>query len=234
MSRVLSSISFPFERISAVDGQHEEVRAAAKYNDVSRLGPGEYACFQSHRKVWGELVATGYPYAMVLEDDIVISEDLGQYLNYDWIPRDADIIKMETFLASTWVDKRGVVAGSRMLHVLRQKHLGTACYVISIECARYLLEKTTHQILYPIDSYLFNNRSPVFPDIRTYQMVPAPVIQARWGGSTEDWAQSSLELERSVTKKRVTVPSRKSIIRSRLKRIAFGLKGWKGGSIPFG
>jgi glycosyl transferase family 25 len=231
---MLGEIHFPFERVSAVDGQQEEVRAAAKSNGVARVGPGEYACFQSHRKIWGEIVAKNLPYALILEDDVIIAEDLGQYLNYNWIPSDADIVKMETFVASTWIQRKGIVAGSRMLHVLRQKHLGTACYVISINCARQLFEKTTDRISYPIDSYLFNNRSPVFPDIKTYQMVPAPVIQARWGGSAEDWARSSLEVERSITKSRKSLPSTKSILKARIRRVAFEFIGWKGGSIPFG
>lgn len=188
------------ERIPAVDAQDPAVAAAAaqcKVGFTGRvMGPGAYGCFQSHREFWRRLVASGEAHGMILEDDLVLSDGLATYLADGWVPKDADIVKLETYESRIHLDKGdGVATGPRRLYRLRSRHPGTGCYVISATAAKRLLAQTEGALTDPIDEYLFSEASPAFRALTIYQMMPAPVIQGdRWkgAGAGASWTQTSI------------------------------------------
>ena len=144
-----------------------------------RLTPGAFGCFQSHRHVWRHLLASGESHAAVFEDDLVVAEGLRLCLDDAWVPSDADFVKLEANDHRVLLDRgRGLAVGARQLHRLRSRHAGTGAYVISAKAAQELLA-ATEVIADPIDEALFNDDSPLFDTLITYQMVPAPVIQGR-------------------------------------------------------
>ena len=189
------------ERIPAVDGSLPEV--AAKTDNLEpgvtglRLGPGAYACFQSHRLCWQKLVESGAPYAMILEDDLLIADGFGDYLADGWVPTDADIVKLETQGVRVHLDRTRIPMNrGRYLARLRSTHWGTACYLISSAAADRLFQ-LTRTISDAVDEVLFDTRHDVFSMLATYQMVPAPVIQGdRLSGGREDetWSRTSIDL----------------------------------------
>lgn len=200
MERQFARLGMAFDRIAAVDGQAPEVAAAAALCGVGftgrTMGAGAYACFQSHREFWRRLISSGDDHAMVLEDDLVMTDGLAAYLEDGWVPRDADLVKLETYESRIHLDAGpGLPAGPRQLFRLRSRHPGTGCYVISARAAQTLLDQTGGVLDDPIDEYMFSDASPAFSRLVTYQMVPAPVIQGdRWkgAGAADTWVSTSI------------------------------------------
>lgn len=198
MVRQFAAQGIFFERVAAVDGRDPDVAAAALRCAPGltglRMSAGAYGCFQSHREVWRRLIASGDSHAMVMEDDLVLAPGIAAYLQHAWVPEDANLVKLETFLARLHLDCGvGREALNRKLHHLRSRHPGTGCYVISTPAAQRLLART-EAVSDPIDEALFNEASPLFVELVIYQMDPAPAIQGdRLGDKTESsWLASSI------------------------------------------
>lgn len=201
MTALLARHGVAFERVAAVDGQDRQVAAAAALcrpgMTGKRMSAGAYACFQSHRAVWRRLLASGAAHAMVLEDDLLIAEGFAAYLAPDWLPADADLVRLETY--QTRLHRQvgpGLPAKGRRLYRLRSRHAGTGCYVISRAAARRLLA-ATETVSDPVDETLFNEASPLFSGLAIYQMVPSPVMQGKGsqeggGANRAGWVQSSI------------------------------------------
>jgi glycosyl transferase, family 25 len=171
----------PFERIPAVDAQDPEVLAAAArclpgwHGRV--ISKGAFANFQSHRRCWKRLLDSGDNFAMIFEDDIAFAEGIADYLEDDWIPSDADIVRLEVWGRMVHVDKgKGKNAGARTLKRLRSHDYGTAGYVLARPAAERLLS-LTDEIINPTDHVLFDKRAGISHFLGIYQMIPAPVIQ---------------------------------------------------------
>ncbi len=196
MTEQFERLGIDFIRVPAVDGQDPGVWTEAKKCGVGFVGKkmsdGAYACFQSHRKIWQMLIESGDGHAMVLEDDVLLSSGVEQYLSANWVPEDADLVKLETFEVRVHLSRNQcAVAGPRGLKRLASSHLGTGGYVFSKQAAITLLGET-RAIDAPIDEFLFNQQSPFFSVLTTYQMTPAPVIQGDRAKQTTDWAQTSI------------------------------------------
>ena len=76
-----------FERVAAVDGRQKSADVFREYNrKMARrqygrpLSGGEVGCFLSHRACVERFLATKEPYALVLEDDLLMPEDFPQTL----------------------------------------------------------------------------------------------------------------------------------------------------------
>lgn len=68
-----------FERVNAIDGQalsQTEINSVydwCKSDYHKELSSGEIACYLSHRKVWQKIIDDGLDFAVVFEDDVLIS-----------------------------------------------------------------------------------------------------------------------------------------------------------------
>ena len=181
MQQQLARFDVPFERISAVDGATLAASQIAWWTSaplagVTVLTPGEIGCLHSHRKCWQETVDAGEPGA-VFEDDVLVSEDARNYLTADdWIPTDADVVELETFLRPILVDKHAAAARDRELLRLRGEHLGSAGYIVTPRSAERLL-KLDRALPLPVDHLLFDPESPAFATMTIYQMSPAICVQ---------------------------------------------------------
>lgn len=235
--------AIPFVRVSAVDGQDPAVAAEAARVGPSRLGPrmsaGAYACFQSHRAVWRRLVDSGDRHAMIFEDDLHLAQGIAQYLDDAWVPRDADVVRLETFGLRVHLGAgKGLPAGPRRLHRLRSYHPGCGGYVLSVGAAARLLE-ATGRFDDPVDYMLFSESSALFATLTTYQMLPAPVIQGDRAarGSTSGWAKSSIA-DRFAAGEVPTVMTRESALGRVARRlgaeVAGRLRGTRYRFVPHG
>src|SRR6266567_5690573 len=123
-----------FERLPAVDGRDIT-------NLPSGLTGGQKGLFLSHRRAWADLVASREEWMAVFEDDVHLSAEASLFLCDDeWLPRDAHVIKIETFLKKTRLGPpRYPAPGGRAIRKLINHHLGTAGYIISREGARRLI-----------------------------------------------------------------------------------------------
>jgi glycosyl transferase family 25 len=138
--------------------------------------------------LWRQIAAGAQSHAVILEDDVRLSDAAQQYLKgSDWIPPAAGLIKIERYGDPdqlTLVGK-GVHVFGREIAPLRSRHPGSGGYIISREKAALLtaLEK----IAVPIDQLLFNPvYSPVFRALSPWQMIPAIAAQqTEVGGATD-------------------------------------------------
>jgi glycosyl transferase, family 25 len=204
MTAEFAKAGIPFERIAAVDGQDLQVAAEAAQLPLSfenvRISAGAHGCMQSHRKFWCSVVASGDPWGMVFEDDLLLAPDILGCIQDSWVPADADIVKLETFATRVHLGARSLpVFGNRCVAQLHTTHLGTGCYVVSAAAAARLLRETV-ACGNPVDHFLFNASLPFFPTARIYQMFPAPVIQGdralaklQKNQSPSGWQMSSID-----------------------------------------
>ena len=86
-------------RVSATDAQKSDMKVTAYYRPERwghywQLTDTEIAVFLSHRAIWERIAVLDKP-AAVLEDDVILSYQLGQYLEVLEGLRDFDLIKLD-------------------------------------------------------------------------------------------------------------------------------------------
>lgn len=197
-----------FSRVSGVDGKllsAEEL--AAVVDPVQRwvipMPASEIGCFLSHKKCI-ELIACGTDeYGAIFEDDVTLSEDCANLLKQtDWVPENADIIKMDT------QDRLVVLEGAReipdigrALARLFSKHLCCGGYIVSRKAAKLIL---THmdKISVPVDNLIYDPQYELFLQLSIYQLTPALCMQIDADSLIEDDRQRL----RKEHKKRPSLP----------------------------
>ncbi|MEM9395055.1 MAG: glycosyltransferase family 25 protein [Pseudomonadota bacterium] len=144
--------------------------------------PQNMACTLSHAAAWERFLETELPYALILEDDVFVSPELGAWLSdMSWWPEDADIVKIERWRSKNdrlfvLVDSAPAQHLNRDIARLLTRHVGAAGYLLSRKAARLLLEEKPFDIT--VDNLLFNmNASRVAGALKIYQIYPALVEQ---------------------------------------------------------
>jgi len=179
MQQQADRLGLAFDYVDAIDARTD----APEFAEVEvrtglhgRISRGDLACTLSHRKFWRLFLASGEPYAVVLEDDAVLAEDCGQFFaDTNWIPPGADIVKLERHgrARPLFMDRLMRPAFGRQVGRLYSKCTGTAGYVVSVAGAQRLLAATA-EVDDPIDHLMFNpGRSPLFDRLKPYVVAPA-------------------------------------------------------------
>lgn len=179
MQQQADRLGLTFDYIDAVDAQSPTERLdeiGVRSGPYGRISNGDLACTLSHRKFWRFLLESGEHYAVVLEDDAILSDDCAQFFaDSGWIPPDADVVKLERYgrLRPIFVDRDSVPAHTRRVGRFYGKCAGTAGYVVSAAGARMLLAATA-SVDDPIDQMMFNpGRSRLFGRLAPYVLEPA-------------------------------------------------------------
>jgi len=102
MAVVFASLGMEFARTPAVDGRllsvEERQRWLSDEETPFQLTAGEIGCFLSHRKCWEAAAAGSESHVAIFEDDVHLGKNAAEILSRtDWIPDDADVVKIETF-----------------------------------------------------------------------------------------------------------------------------------------
>lgn len=182
MLKTFGEQGLSFERVPAVDARNlapEEIdRWRQGTPNFYELGPGEVACFLSHRKCW-EMAASGdEPFTVICEDDIFLGRNAHAVLsNHDWVPADAGIVKLEgnRHRVILGKERKGEI-DNRTLHPLLRDVAASGCYLVSRRFAKHLLS-VTETFCDPIDQYLFSGNLPYSHGQPVLQLVPAVAIQ---------------------------------------------------------
>lgn len=167
-----AKIGVSFERIPAVDALHRPEFTATSPN----LTPTETACLMSHKVCWKIIADGDDAFGAIFEDDILLSEVAGPILSDDgWVPADADIVKLETYLKKTVIAmKRTSVGGPFSVARLYGFHIGSAGYILSKRAARDLI---TRSLDAPADHFIFDPSLPTSSSKAIYQLLPALCVQ---------------------------------------------------------
>lgn len=134
----------------------------------------------SHAQVWERFLKTDAEFCLVMEDDVFVSTDLGNWLeDLSWWPADADVVKLERWrarrlrvlLSSHHTHHRG-----RRIARLLSRHVGAAGYILTRSAAERFLAQRPFNLT--IDNLLFNfNASPAARRMKMYQVEPALLEQ---------------------------------------------------------
>ena len=190
-----------------------------------RLTMGEKGCLMSHFMLWKKCVDDDLDYVTLFEDDILLGENVEQFLAEDeWLKvrfnfQEIFVLRLETFLMPIKIEKQQQILPfqQREIDILRSKHFGTAGYVISHGAAKYLMEvfeKFSSEEIKPIDEIIFNQLIDV-PRYRVYQLNPAICVQELQLNQENSLLVSGLQQDR----KKNTVSQTKKTLKQRLARI---------------
>ena len=171
ISTKLNALNIPFERIPAVDGRkldedhikeitypYNHFESRVRY--TRELTKGEVGCFLSHKKCWETLLASDEQWALIMEDDILISHFATKYmLSTDWVPEGVQICQFSCLKSF----QKGLIKPEKLViddfltlvPPLYPSPLGTQCYMISRECAKAALS-LSHKLQAPVDDFLFS------------------------------------------------------------------------------
>ena len=102
-----ANLNISVEKIDAFDA-HRSDFPFGLYADLigpqfwgeDRIKPGAIGCFLSHRRAWQRLVDTGVDAALICEDDIELTEDLGRLISLASQIKGLDILFANDRLAS--------------------------------------------------------------------------------------------------------------------------------------
>jgi GR25 family glycosyltransferase involved in LPS biosynthesis len=163
------------EFINAIDAQHFGSRFK-KYIEGHKISCSEAACHASHRKTWRKILASNHSFALVLEDDVHLGENISSLIEYDFSGLDFDFIKLEIYTRrGLWLDKQYTMISDRILKRLRSTHLGAAAYIISAAGARKALHWSQYKYQ-PVD-YLFTREAMENYKLNVFQLLPAIATQ---------------------------------------------------------
>lgn len=175
----LDRLQIPVERLEAVDGKllPDEVvgnlTSSVHFSMGRELERGEIGCFLSHRKCWERLLDTNEKYALVLEDDLILSDRSPTFmLSDDWIPDTCDLIQL--FISPNRKKyvcchkERDLVTGDQLWIPVSPTPVGTLAYIISRKAAKVAL-KESETFNLPVDEFLFV-RSSVAEQFPCYRL----------------------------------------------------------------
>lgn len=184
MQKEFDRVGVSFARLSGVDTRgwsSEEVEAFFRdrsFSPEERL-PGDAGAFLSHLAAWQKIAVGEDRAAAVFEDDVHLASDLAPVLSTaDWIPADADIVRLESNSKMILRDGRKVgVASGRKLYRAHSGTWGAAGYIVTKGAAAKLAQVPTIEHTH-IDWFLFKpTRSKVAASLVCYQFLPALCIQ---------------------------------------------------------
>ena len=165
IAKQLSSQGLSFLRMSGKDGSkltaeelsHLEAPYDAPEKFVFRksLWPNEIGCFLSHVACWEKLVESNYEWALIMEDDIVLSPRFKQFArSSDWIPPEVRVIQLHGSRQTFTVGESYPAHDTELLRIIRPTPLCSCAYLIHREAAAYALA-TYLPIPAPVDDWLF-------------------------------------------------------------------------------
>lgn len=191
----LARLAIPGERVEASRAESlppELVAHHAALGAHSRLSLREFSVGVSHRQACQQFLATHDQYALILEDDIVLSPRLPAFLEaFKQDPQELDLLRLETFNRPSQISThpKGTLGGYA-LHSIHGWAWGSAAYIISRGAAQALVDNP-HALDNIIDRVLYRPHRTILGPIKRRQLVPALAIQADrmegavWGADSD-------------------------------------------------
>jgi glycosyl transferase family 25 len=180
MAAQLERLGYDWERFPALGPAHIEDMSRTLELPLlrGRCTAPEKGVTLSHYSIWKKVLAEGIDHALVLEDDVhfcrdarILVESVKEKISRGFC---YDIIKLETFLAGIFVDRKGLNLSARTgLHRLRSNHTGAAAYVISRDGCRKMIDRYEFADR-PVDLVMFDGD---LEEMSVFQLHPAPCIQ---------------------------------------------------------
>ncbi|HEY4274545.1 MAG TPA: glycosyltransferase family 25 protein [Rhizomicrobium sp.] len=187
------ALGLALTRLDAVDAKLAEPQTVDRWfaadGPLGEIPRGDKCCSLSHRAAWERLVASGAPYAAILEDDVVLRPGARFALGgTEWIPPAIDLLKLEHYgprSQSVLLSDMTEVGSGFRIGRMRSRHTGAAAYILSRRAAEILLALPQFDL--PVDHLLFNpNNSKIFARLAPWQMLPVVARQQDFVGDKSD------------------------------------------------
>ncbi|UXM96506.1 glycosyltransferase family 25 protein (plasmid) [Bartonella sp. HY329] len=183
VNQQFSDLGLTLTRIAGVDGTQLSDEDYQHITSVRHwpleLTKREVGCFLSHRNCL-KLIAEGKDaFGAIFEDDVILSKNSAAFLeNWDWIPSNTDIVKLDTAETPCVIGRTTKkISKDYILAPLVTKHYCAGGYIVSRDCAKKLYALTEFAFA-PIDEIYFNPECGVMAMFNIEQFDPAIVIQA--------------------------------------------------------
>lgn len=174
MEQQANQAGVTLERFSAVRGL--EVRNGEVENSTfaPHLSNGEVGCYASHLHIHRMILDRGLPYALVLEDDVLLDSDFAAVADaaVTVAPAGWDYIHLSSVIKRAVHALKRLGAADRELIVYSRLPVNTAAYIISASGARKFLQPR-HRVR-PVD---MDVRYGWLMDFTVYGVAPPPARQ---------------------------------------------------------
>ena len=149
LSYMQHQLAGAFQRIEAIRGLDVPPHFAPFFPTDGRMGDGEIGCYASHLLAAEQVIARDLPYAVILEDDVAIEDDL-----QDVVARSVGMLQQWDVISLSGAKQNPHFAISQLNQarkLVRYMHFPktTAAYVLSNSGSRKLLHR--RQRTRPID-----------------------------------------------------------------------------------
>jgi len=164
-------------RFSAITPKRFNLNLLKKKFNI-RISPGEIACVLSHKSIWEEVINKNLPYAMVLEDDIIISRNFKKAIKLiEPLINKCPLIKIETGLDSVYFGRPYYkLQHSYSVKRIHSNTTGTAGYIINHSLCKELIQYK-RLLEQPIDHTMFYTKNYCFNKELVFQLSPGVVIR---------------------------------------------------------
>jgi glycosyl transferase family 25 len=181
MEAQFAALGLNAERVPAVTPDQisdAEIAQSCDPQKIDWMTPQELSCSLSHLKAMAQLLETADPYALILEDDAILSERLPAFLaDFEKAEPAIGIARIETFLDGQRLDpKPHSVIGGIELKRSRSWAAGAAAYVVNRQAAEFVIAHPWSRIDV-IDRPLFNPYEPIGRYLTVLHCVPGLAIQ---------------------------------------------------------
>lgn len=187
------------------------------------------ACTESHLTIWRHMIAQDIPAAVILEDDVQLSDDLPGFLSWPALREPwYDVIKLETQLNTVWLAKkhaRTAPTGTQVRRLLSQ-HIGTAAYIITLPTVKALITSPELDTV-AIDRVLFGRHASVLYSHRVFQTQPGLCVTEQFSKAPDTGLiRSDIGMRRK--RRRLRNPLREFYRKARVFGLFYGRFGAQG------
>ena len=133
----------------------------------------EVACLHSHYRVWKKVINIDKP-ALILEDDVLISNKLKEIINYCKDLKNIDYINLESTGRKKYLNLKSVISIPNIEYKIYKMYIdrsGTGGYIIYPSGARKLVNKFKLNKLAPADAFMKES------NLNMFQIYPIALIQ---------------------------------------------------------
>lgn len=165
MSNQFNTLDIPFQFVKATLGKAlttEEKRMFSTFKTFKNMGrdlhPNEKGCYLSHCYIWQKMVDENIDEAIIMEDDITISDDFKSIIENreKWLPKHWAIFNFawDTHGNYNFKSKEHISANPNFSMIEFQKAqsvMRLGCYMLSYKAAKVLIDKSK-PISYVVDT----------------------------------------------------------------------------------
>ena len=157
----------------------------------------EMACLESHSRVWRAIAKGDDAFAVIFEDDLLMSHQLGGFIEALSPSPEWDVLRLETNFQSVRVGVTTATLGGREARRLMQPQSGAGAYVVTRDAAqKYLASRYFGAV--PADTLVY--AWPHVFDSKVWQLIPglAAHLEQMPGRGSEPAAQSEIGKTRTA------------------------------------